>query len=64
MGFDDLKNPELQEKLSSAKTTEELLTIVKEEGVELTDDQLDAIAGGGDSWYERFAECPEKGFYG
>lgn len=48
MNIDDLKNPELQERLKNAKTPEELLAIVKEAGYELTDEQLNAIAGG--SW--------------
>ena len=46
MNFDDLKNPELQERLKNAKTSEELLAIVNEAGYELTDEQLNAIAGG------------------
>ena len=46
MNFDDLKNPELQEKLKSAKTPEELVALAKEEGLELSDDQIEAISGG------------------
>ena len=46
MNFEDLKNPELQGKLMSIKTSDELLALAKEEGVELTDDQLEAISGG------------------
>ena len=46
MNIDDMKNPELQERLKNAKTTEELMTIVNEAGFELTDEQLNAIAGG------------------
>ena len=48
MNFEDLKRPELQEKLKSANTPEELVALAKEDGVELGDDQLDQIAGG--SW--------------
>ena len=47
MNFDDLKNPELQEKLRAAKTPEDILALAKEEGYELTGDQLEAINGGG-----------------
>ena len=47
MNFEDLKNPELQEKLKSAMTPDELLTLLKEEGYELSDEVLDGIAGGG-----------------
>ena len=54
MGFEDLKNPELQEKLKNARTPEELVVLARAEGVELTDEQLEAIAGGswreGDTW--------------
>ena len=38
---DDLNNPELQEKLKSAKTVDELVALAREEGVELTDEMLD-----------------------
>ena len=48
MNIDDLKNPELQERLKNAKTPEELLAIANEAGYELTDEQINAIAGG--SW--------------
>ena len=37
-------NPELQEKLKAAKTAEELVDLAREEGVELSDEQLDSIA--------------------
>ena len=48
MNFEDLKNPELQEKLKAAKTPDELVALAKAEGIELTDDQLETIAGGED----------------
>ena len=48
MNFEDLKNPELQEKLKSANTPEDILAIAKKEGVELTDDELEGVSGG--SW--------------
>ena len=48
MNFENLKNPEFQEKLKSAKTADELVELAKAEGMELTDDQLEAIAGGED----------------
>ena len=47
MNFEDLKNPELQEKLKAAKTPEDILELAREEGFELTDEQLDGVAGGG-----------------
>ena len=46
MSFEDLKDPELQEKLKGAKTPEELLELAKEGGVELTNEELDGVASG------------------
>ena len=46
MNFEDLKNPELQAKLESASTPEDLFEIVKSEGIDLTPEQLQAISGG------------------
>ena len=46
MNFDDLKNPELQEKLKAAKTLDELFEIVKAEGYELSDDALGSVSAG------------------
>ena len=48
MNLEDL-NPEQIEKAKSCKTPEEVLAYAKEEGFELSDDQLDGIAGGS-SW--------------
>ena len=50
MNFDDLRNPELQEKLRNASSPEELLAIAKESGFELTDEQLEAVSGGEYDW--------------
>ena len=47
MSIRDLKDPKLQEKLASAKSTNELLALAKEGGIELTEDQLEAVSGGG-----------------
>ena len=49
MNFEDLKNPEFQEKLKAVKTADELVELARAEGIELADDHLDAVAGGG-SW--------------
>ena len=46
MNTNDLKNPELQEKLKTCKTADELFELARDEGVELSDEQLDTIAGG------------------
>lgn len=38
--------PEQVEKLKTCETSEELLALAKEEGVELSDDQLEQVSGG------------------
>ena len=47
--FNEL-TPEQMEKARACKNADELVELAKSEGVELTDDQLDAIAGG--TWYD------------
>jgi hypothetical protein len=37
---------EQKEKLENCKTTEELINVAKKEGIELTDEQLEAVTGG------------------
>ena len=44
---------EQKTKLKSCKDTDELMSALGTMGIELTDEQLDAVAGGND-WYE----CP------
>ena len=43
--FEDL-TPEQKEKVQNCNSAEELLEFAKAEGVQLTDDQLEAVAGG------------------
>jgi len=45
--FNDL-TPEQQEKARACKTPEDVLVLAKEGGIELTDEQLEAISGGWD----------------
>ena len=45
MRFEDL-TPELQEKAKSCSTPEEMFALAKEEGMELTDEELEAVSGG------------------
>lgn len=47
MEYNDLSE-ELKTKAKSCKTPEELMALAKEEGVELSDAQLEAVSGG--SW--------------
>ncbi len=46
MNFEDLTT-EQKEKAVACKTPEELIELAKNEGVELTDEQLESISGGG-----------------
>ena len=48
MDYRDL-TPEQMEKAKACTTSAELIALAQSEGVELTDDQLDTVAGGG-SW--------------
>ena len=48
MNIEDLSS-EMQDKVKACKTAEELLELAKTEGYDLSDEDLEAIAGGG-SW--------------
>ena len=50
MGFEELRSPELQERLKACQTADELVALVKAEGVDLSDEQLKAVAGGDEYW--------------
>ena len=54
MDFEKL-TPEQQAKARSCKTVDELVDLAKEDGVELTDAELDAISGG--KWGLEGGEC-------
>jgi len=46
-------------KVKACKNHEELLKVAKEEGFELTDEQLQAVSGGGNCWSgSSYPECP------
>ena len=49
VSFNEL-TPEQMEKARACKGPADLVELAKSEGVELTDDQLDAISGG--TWYD------------
>ena len=62
MNFEDLKKPELQERLKTCNSPEELLALARGLGFELSDEALDSIAGERE-WYEprcprNTADCP------
>lgn len=60
MDYENLKDPELQEKLKAAKTVGELAEFARTQGVDLSDEDLKAITGGSD-WYDAsdWGECDE-----
>lgn len=47
--YKDQLTPEQIEKARACNSPEELVELAKAEGIEITDEQLDAIAGG--TWY-------------
>lgn len=49
MNIDDLSS-ELKDKALACKNPEELLALAAAEGYELTEEELESVAGGGD-WY-------------
>ena len=57
MNYHDL-TPEQMEKARACKTPEDILALAKEEGYELSEDELDAVSGGAD-WYEYIDLAPE-----
>ena len=50
--YDGLSD-DLKAKAAECKSAEELMELAKTEGIELTDEQLDAISGG----YDWFCDC-------
>lgn len=56
MTFDEL-SPELQKKVMACSTPEDLLALAKEEGYELTDEELEAVSGG----LDYLGPCDEYG---
>ena len=60
MNFEDLKNPELQDKLKAAKAPEDILALARDEGLELSDEELEAVSGG-DFWDVDWSWCSEQG---
>lgn len=57
MKFEDL-TPELKEKALACKTSEELIALAESEGIELSDEELEAVAGGKGGW-----KCPEADWH-
>ncbi len=60
MKFEDLTQ-EQRDKARACKTPEELLALAREEGMELSDAELNGIAGG--SWGDTcWTDCEEEGY--
>lgn len=55
MQLNDL-SPEQQNKAKECKSPADILALAKDEGYELTDDELDQISGG--SWMGNVLRCP------
>ena len=53
MKFEDL-SPELQEKARKCTSNEELIKLAQDEGIQLSDDELAQIAGGGPCAYYKY----------
>ena len=57
MEFEDLTD-EQKARVMACKTADELVALAKAEGVELSDEQLDSIAGGDSFWCPTATSCP------
>lgn len=44
-------------KVKACKNTEEILALAKEEGIELTDEQLEAVSGGACTMWDSCPNC-------
>ena len=61
MNLNDL-TLELREKALASKTPEEAFAVVKDSGIELSEDELDKIAGGNSmQWDDKGKICPSCG---
>ena len=51
---------EMKKKVTECKTADDLMNLAKSEGIEFTDEQLDAISGGYNWLCSSLSDCPEK----
>ena len=62
MKFEDLTPPEQRAKTKACKTPEDILALAKEEGYELTGEELEQVTGGSADWLSAgFYRCPNCG---
>ncbi|ETP73820.1 Nitrogen fixation protein of unknown function [Lachnospiraceae bacterium JC7] len=60
--FDFSKHdPDLRAKAEKCKSIEEIMELAKSNGIELTDNQLDRLSGGGEDCYYCQDGCPFTG---
>ena len=52
---------EQKKKVEAARSKEDFLALAKEFGHELTSEQLDSVAAGGDHWYCPIHDCQAWG---
>ena len=60
MDYSNLTNEQM-EQVRACKTTEDLMNLIQAEGMELTDEQLEAVAGGGTSAWDEATGCGDFG---
>ena len=60
MNFEDL-SPELRKKAKACENPEEMIALAKEEGYELSNEELDAISGG--KWHPCWENLPPCEFF-
>lgn len=56
MTFDEL-TPEQKAKVEACETPDQILELAKEEGIELTDEQINGVAGGVEWKNSCFMDC-------
>lgn len=61
MNFEDF-SPELQEKVKTCKTVEDIVALAKEEGYSLSDEELEAVSAGGGGWCKAWDTCSKVCF--
>ena len=60
MNYEDL-TPEQQARVKDCETLEEILAVAKNECIELTDEEVESIAGGGWAGSGEKSACPKCG---